>query len=178
MEFIGEILTREEEYSMNELREIAYIQAQLIWSRYNAMIVAHSILIGFLAASPPGSNAIAILGCIIGLLLALIWWRMTSVGWSFMHALLKRTPQDDTATPEKIYDEWTKKFWFPRCQDSIWWGAHAVIAIFFAGYLVLFYHFARNEQLPGNFIIVVIVVFGLWFVGLLVSSLKTHNIRE
>ena len=169
--------------TMNELREIAFVQGQLVWSRYNAMIVAHAVLIGFLGqaavSDSSAPNTIVVFGCVIGVLLALIWWRITSVGWSLMHAWLGAVPQEEgIVTPEMIYEKWANRFIFPRFQDSIWWCAHAVIAVFFVGYLLLFWYFAHEQKIQSYIINISIAVAVFWFLWLLQSSLRKLNIRD
>ena len=168
---------------MNEHLEIAMTQGQLVWSRYNAMIVAHAVLIGFLGqaavSESSGPKTIAVLGCVVGFLLALVWWRITSVGWSLMHAWLWAVPPEEGPdTPVTIYERWTEKFIFRHFQDSIWWCAHGVIAIFMLGYLLLFWNLSHAENVHNYIVISSMGVAVIWFIVLLISSLTNHNIRR
>ena len=55
------------------------MSADVIWSRYNAMVVADTVLIGFLGASKD-EQQLLIPGAIAGLVLTAFWWLLTSYG--------------------------------------------------------------------------------------------------
>lgn len=174
------------EKRIQTLRDLAYIQAQLIWSRYNAMIVANAVLIGFIGQLALSSDRkpITPIVCGLGLFLTLIWWRITSVGWSLMHAWLEAIPKDnddkiaDTVKlPEKVYKDWVKgKFWLNNeslCQDSIWWCAHGVIALFYLAYFGFYIYFTYKSD-----IVYFLILPTFLLIILLISSIKTFNIHK
>ncbi|MFV1950857.1 MAG: hypothetical protein ACC630_02695 [Nitrospinota bacterium] len=166
-----------------KLRELAKIEAQLVWNRYNAMVVTNAVLIGFLAQlviSENETKMIGILGCVFGLIIALIWWRITGVGWSLAHAYLNAIPNDNNSDPtlEKVYENWTRKFLFHHYQDPIWWSAHGVIAMFYVAYLCLFIYLTREQGIQLYCLILIVGVAIVIFLILFISSLTTLNIRK
>ena len=65
-------------------------EASLVWSRYGAMVVAATVGVGLLGQIAIGqSDDSHRLGAIISTLAAsttLVWWMLTSYGWSLVHA--------------------------------------------------------------------------------------------
>ena len=174
---------------MDNSREFTFYEGQLIWSRFNAMVVAHAVLIGFIsqaALSDAGaevyditSKMVVVVGCVAGAQLALVWWRITSVGWSLQHAWLNKVKSDkNDVAPKEVYEKWTKRFLFSSYQDPIWWCAHAVIAIFFFAYLSLFLYFSNEANINKYLILAIFVAAIVLFALLLFSSLTTLNIRD
>jgi hypothetical protein len=91
-----------------QMRAQAEHEADLVWTRYYSLIVAHAILLGFVgqlissSSASPGNTAsaqvgkpggtlwLALGGCIFGMLVTVLWSLITSYGWSLSHAWLRR----------------------------------------------------------------------------------------
>lgn len=130
----------------------------IVWSRYNAMVVADTVLLGFLGSS--NEEMLFVPGAIAGIGITVFWWLLTSYGWSLLHA---EQPVTDR------YVAWRSEFFLGACQDPIWWFAHAVIWLFYFAYagLLLFYLNRANAAcaLTGAVVTVVLSVFLLllWY---------------
>ena len=133
------------------VRDIANFNGNLVWTRYNAHLVANSIVLGFIghlvAPSPTvdQSRVVPMVACLFGLTLTALWWRITSAGWSLMHSWLSVMPANERP-PENGYEKWKKVCNVQGRQDSIWWGAHLVILIFYVAYVLLLIYFAIDEN--------------------------------
>lgn len=129
----------------DDLLAFASHEADLIWSRYNAMVVADTIFIAAIAAITTNTG-LAFAGSCVGIILTAIWWILTSAGWALSHAMLDAIGQGDTGTnktPVRVYQDWRSRVW-PRCYaDPIWWLAHAVIGMFYLVYAALAVYFGR-----------------------------------
>lgn len=115
------------------------MSADVVWSRYNAMVVADTVLFGFLTQEHVPC-LVKIWGSVTGIAVTVCWWLLTSYGWSLLHA--------EKAVTKK-YKDWRGKSLLGKSQDPIWWCAHAVIWIFYSAYgaLLLFY---LNEKDPSS----------------------------
>lgn len=115
-------------------------ETQLVWARYNAMVVANSIILGFIGVSfiavaqnfAPKELTFGL--AFGGGLLDYLWLFMTSLGWS----LSKRFLQNTSGPIKDIYEKWYKEPWhqFLGC-GAIWWCTHAIILLFLTGYIAL-----------------------------------------
>ena len=56
-----------------------------VWQRYNTMLIANSIIIGFLVKHELGQALYVVAGCAFGLLLCVLWWLITEDGWRFFN---------------------------------------------------------------------------------------------
>ena len=115
----------------DDLLDFAGHEADIIWSRYNAMVVADTIFIAAIAAITE-NTCLAFAGSCVGIILTAIWWIVTSAGWSLSHAMLHAIGNEGKAagTPLGVYQAWCSRVW-PGCYaDPIWWLAHAVIGLF------------------------------------------------
>ena len=68
-----------------DCQDFAGRESQLVWNRYNCMVIANSILLGFigqLTAKKDGSGLLESIACSVGLVIALLWLFITSYGWS------------------------------------------------------------------------------------------------
>ena len=129
---------------MSDISAHTYIhtEAQLVWNRFNAMMVAHSIILGALGTKiGDATNQIYVLiGSCIGILLTYLWWALTSLGWSLQQAWIKSTNSStsDPNTALQVYDSWKKQRLHHMWRhDTIWWCAHAVIWVFLFIYLAI-----------------------------------------
>ena len=126
----------------DDLLDFAGHEADIIWSRYNAMVVADTIFIAAIAAITE-NTCLAFAGSCVGIILTAIWWIVTSAGWSLSHAMLHAIGNEGKAagTPLGVYQAWCSRVW-PGCYaDPIWWLAHAVIGLFYLVYAALAVYF-------------------------------------
>ena len=61
------------------------MSADVVWSRYNAMVVADTVLFGFLTQEHVPC-LVKIWGSVTGIAVTVCWWLLTSYGWSLLHA--------------------------------------------------------------------------------------------
>lgn len=123
----------------NELVGFASHEAELIWSRYNAMVVADTIFIAAIAAIAKDKSW-AFGGACAGILLTAIWWLLTSAGWSLSHAMIYAIDGQPQG-PIRVYQQWRNRVW-RYYADPIWWLAHAVIGLFYVVYATMAVYFA------------------------------------
>ena len=142
--------------SNNKLTDFATKDAQLVWNRYGCMVVANSILLGFigqLATKKCNGSSLGIYACGMGLLIALLWLFLTSYAWSLSSYLLYKSK-----TPQlKAYEEWEKRMWNNLPKDPMWVFTHLVILVFCVAYILLTFHFSKCWFWPMVFIIVLII---------------------
>ncbi len=144
-----------------ELVDFATKDSQLIWNRYGCMVVANSILLGFigqLATKKYNSGWFGLCGCLIGLLIALLWLFITSYGWSLSWYTLKKSESDEL----KVYEEWKKEKWDNLPKDPIWLCAHLVILLFCLAYVLLTFLFSKCWLWPVAFFILLIIALIFW----------------
>ena len=130
----------------NDLLDSANHEADLVWSRYNAMVVADTIFIAAIAAITQ-NTCLAFAGSCVGILLTAIWWILTSAGWALSHAMLNAAGENPT-TSVRVYHDWCNRVWRDCYADPIWWLAHMVIGLFYFVYGGLTVYFAG--QLFGS----------------------------
>lgn len=139
------------------------MSADLVWSRYNAMAVADTVLISFLGSS--NTDPLLIPGAIAGIVVTVLWWLLTSYGWSLLHA---------EGVPQK-YVDWRSKF--PFEQDPIWWSAHAVIWFYYFAYGGLLW-FYLDKKAPTCAVAGTVAAVAIVFVVLLSYTLIKLRIRR
>lgn len=141
--------------------------ADLVWSRYNAMVVAATVLLGFIAQDEVPC-LLKIYGAVMGVVATVLWWLLTSFGWSLLHA----------EGVKQSYTDWRSKFLLGKLQDPIWWSAHFMIWLFYLAYakLLLFY---LREQDPSSALTRPLgaAMFAV-FIALLAYTLWKLNIRK
>jgi len=119
------------------LLEQMNLEAQLIWSRYSIMVVAHSLFVGFITRGSETSE-VAFFACIGGAIVAYIWWALTSYGWDLSHKF-GRAAKSSSPDPKEdiwnIYEKWRSN-WPNEFMgfDVIWWSAHVIVWVFITGY--------------------------------------------
>lgn len=148
--------------SNNKLADFATKDAQLVWNRYGCMVVANSILLGFigqLATKKCNGSSLGVCACGMGLLIALLWLFITSYGWSLSWYALSKS----NTNQKEIYIKWKDKMWENRPKDPIWFCAHLVILAFCIAYILLTFHFSKCWFWPVVFIIALIIVLAFWF---------------
>lgn len=134
-------------------------EANLVWSRYNAMVVAATVGVGLLGqvVDKPELAVLGLAGSVFGVVGTIFWWLITSFGWSLSHVLL---PTDTD------YFWWRWKYrGIP--QDPIWLCAHGVIWLYYWGYVAFGVWYLVNLR-PGLAPIVggllsCLFLFLLWF---------------
>ena len=123
-------------------------ERDLVWSRYNALVVAATVSLGFLAQLDAANALLGFAISVLSLLVTLAWLLITSYGWNLLHELMEpvktdKTDKTDNTEPDKPdvylerYKAWLDRHWGNRSQDPIWWYSHAVIALFYVGFLLL-----------------------------------------
>ena len=143
------------------LVDFATKEAQLIWNRYGCMVVANSILLGFigqLAIQKCYGGPLRICACGVGLLIAFLWLFITSYGWSLSQYILENTSSDEL----KVYDSWRNSVWKKWPIGPIWFFAHLVILVFCSAYLFLIFHFSTEWYVRGVFIIGFLIGIVIW----------------
>ncbi len=145
-----------------KLVDFATKESQLVWNRYGCMVVANSILLGFigqLATKKCYGGLLGICACGMGLLIALVWLFITSYGWHLSWYILKQSGSDEL----KVYKQWKKEKWDNFPNDPIWFCAHLVIFAFCLAYVLLGFHFSNGLSWPVLFIILSCIVWVIWF---------------
>ncbi len=124
-------------------------EANLIWNRYNAMIVANSISMAVLtgALSNDISNRGGFLISFMGVIIVSLWWLITSFGWHLLHTHLGLNGSDS-----KTYHKWRKQFSIVKKQDPIWWCAHLLIAVFYLAHCGFALHFLNESYLANGYV--------------------------
>ena len=151
------------------ITNIANNQLQLVWQRYNVMIVVHAILMGFIGQlawswKDKTDLVLGISGCLIGLILVILWLIMTSAGWSISHAYVNASINQFT----EIYSKWKDNTIKIRGKDLIWWSAHAVIMVFYFAYLALGFYFGFKLAFGIKSLIAISIVPLFMFIGIFI----------
>lgn len=100
-------------------------ERHVIWLRYQSMLLANSIILGFVAQGQRGR----VVGSIIGLLLCFAWLVISVSGWRLTFRLNDAASGfawqslGASANPLETYREY-------RLHDWIFWGAIGVIVLF------------------------------------------------
>jgi len=161
------------------VRDIANFNGNLVWTRYEAFLVANSIVLGFIGQlvsdGAAESPVVRLVACVFGLLLTALWWWITSAGWSLMHSWLSVMP-DDELPPENGYKNWKDKCRVQGNQDPIWWAAHLVIWIFYVAYVLLLFRFANDQ--PLCVIIALLAACAALFILLLWASMSKFSLSH
>jgi len=140
------MVTSEKDKRINhdaELLTAAAAEAALVWNRYNAMLVAHGIVLATIGSITFGGSpqyGASLCGAFLGIVLAIPWCLVTSTGWSIEYALLDAVSidtKDDAQSPYAVYLKWGSSNRTFKSQDAIWWSAHLVIVAFYLVYLAL-----------------------------------------
>jgi len=125
------------------------VEKQLIWSRFTAMLVANSILLGLFGfslkdvARIPSWWGIGV--CVGGIGLCILWFKLTSVGWELMNRRLKEAHRfvwEGYPSPigTRLYPELTGP------QDRIRKLTFTVICVFGLLYLWLLFALLRERS--------------------------------
>ena len=173
-------LERKPTMNPKDLADFAEREAQLVWSRYNCMVIANSILLGFIGQSTVQRDTKSLLGmiaCLIGLVIALLWLFTTSYGWSLSSFWFRASKGDDDGKSDiyKVYEDWLNKVWAGKSQDPLWWFAHAVIIVFCIAYLGL--AFFITSSIYGCYLgyIVPCAFTGVFIIALIIWGLLTKR---
>lgn len=86
----------------NATVSIVNSERQTIWQRYNALLLANTVVFGFINRSEL-SSAHVVIACVVGLFLCFFWWTLTKDGWRFFEA----------------YCQMAKRFRFPAVDDEV-----------------------------------------------------------
>jgi hypothetical protein len=121
----------------------------VVWQRYQALLLANSIVFGFMGRGDLSTAYVLIAG-VLGLMLCFCWWHLTNDGWRFFDIYSKmaqrfRWPKiDDEANANeamlKEFQNWKGKSYIFGifCEgDSIKAASLAVIILFGVGYMLL-----------------------------------------
>ena len=124
-------------------------ERQAIWQRYNIMVFANSIIFSLSVSGITDYGTETITGAAVGLVLCLIWWRTFKSGlqlyelWNENAAKFAWQGLDESINPYSISEKWRKEK-------------------------------RGGERGKGDFVsfggLLTIVIFGLGYVGLLVSE--------
>ena len=84
---------------MEPRTDVGHPGAELVWSRYNAMIVASTVGLGFLgqlaSSQSDVKSYLAVAASLLGAAVCVLWWLITSYGWS-LSCTAKRPHQPTT----------------------------------------------------------------------------------
>jgi hypothetical protein len=114
------------------------------------------------------------------LVLSLLWWAMTSLGWSLTHAWWKGIK--DTSSQEdvdKIYNKWKEKICKKTFPDLIWWCSHLVIASFLSGYILIGAYIVSDGKskccyvAAGFLIAIILVIIGFYISRCIMKKSET-----
>jgi len=67
----------------NAVVAIVNSERTAVWQRYSAMLIANSIVFGFIVRQEPGQAWFVITGCVLGLFLCSVWWILTEDSWRY-----------------------------------------------------------------------------------------------
>ena len=81
-----------------------------VWQRYSAMLIANSVVFGFLAKQNVYQEVFTIAGSALGIVLCFFWWLLTEDGWKFFD----------------IYSKLAMRFKWPNIGEDL--NANAVMA--------------------------------------------------
>lgn len=123
--------------------EFMKYEAELVWSRYNAMLTANSligIVLGALFTKEGLTRTdrkMILLSSLFGVVLSILWYRLTKHGWDLSHLWMKEAGQNTlsgTRSPMAVYDDWVKK---NNDVDRIRRCAQWVIVLFIVAYAAI-----------------------------------------
>jgi hypothetical protein len=109
-----------------------------IWQRYNSMLLANSIVFGFLARQSTLQATDLVFATVFGLALCAAWLTLTLSGWSLFNLWYEAGRKfswptlDHNANPLEVGARW-----LGRHGDPIFHVAWIVVILFMAGYLFL-----------------------------------------
>jgi hypothetical protein len=117
---------------------------QLIWQRYQAMLIANSILIG-LVSNTRSENSHHVL-CVLGLLLCVMWAWLSWLGWKGNTERLRALSRIEwTKTNDALrilnpaHRDFAPVVERGLTRDWIFLGSMGVVAVFGIGYLCIFF---------------------------------------
>ena len=155
-------------------------EKNLVWTRFNALLVANAVWLSFVtlwAVSSNGKSSITPIQGLIwssaGLVLAYVWWLLTSYGWSLLHAYLDEIPNQ---IEHAVYKRWRSRVWKNRVQDPIWWCTHIVIILFYWSYVLLIFFFLMPYKLSPLWLLCISVAVVLHFLSTLVYAVRILKI--
>src|SRR6266404_4446714 len=61
-----------------------HTEATLIWMRFNVMLLANAVFLGFLTRNERPSALLTIVACVFGIALCIAWAILTYVGWKYL----------------------------------------------------------------------------------------------
>lgn len=73
----------------NATVSIVNSERNAVWQRYSAMLIANSIVLGFLSKQNADQATFTIPGAILGIILCFFWWLLTEDGWKFFNIYSK-----------------------------------------------------------------------------------------
>lgn len=73
----------------NATLSIVNSERNAVWQRYSAMLIANSIVFGFIAKQNADQAAFTIPGTIFGIILCYFWWLLTEDGWKYFNIYSK-----------------------------------------------------------------------------------------
>ena len=124
------------------LLAMANTDTQLVWARYNAMLVAESILLAFVGLSlqaQHGKPSWLSLGAVIAaVILAWLWWLLTIAGWNASHWWYSMAGRPTPPSPTEGFSEWKALLFRQRLAgttkgDTIRHVALSIILLFLCG---------------------------------------------
>lgn len=87
----------------NSCISVVNSERSAIWQRYSTMLIANSIIIGFLVKHEFGQSLFVLAGSVLGIFLCVLWWLITEDGWRFF----------------KLYSEIAGRFQWPNIDKDI-----------------------------------------------------------
>ena len=132
----------------DRLLEFARSDAQLVWARFSAILVAQAVLLALLGVllqsdTGPDRTSVTLAVAVGGILLTWLWWVLTSTGWSLSWWWLAKADVVPPPTPDGAFASWRGEpllrrlgLFNPR-SDPIWITSHLIIWLFLLGYGVL-----------------------------------------
>lgn len=132
---------------VNAQFSIVNSERQVIWLRYNSMLIANSVAFGFLNNISSHSSFEILFGCSFGIVLCIFWELLTRDGWKFYELYCDCAQKivwpkiDKMANPMQYQNsefqkvsEGKNKFY---SGDRIKWFAIQIIHLFILGYFVV-----------------------------------------
>ena len=120
--------------------QISNIEKQLIWHRYSAFLLANALVVSLLTSRAP-QVPILIVACLFGLILCGLWWWVTTIGWTFLHELIRHgrrfTWEGEALVSISPMTVGLHGQSDRGRKDVIQWAATFVILLFIVAYVVL-----------------------------------------
>jgi hypothetical protein len=123
-----------------------------IWARFNAMLVANSIVIaviGIALTSEPAKGKLADFTSIAGLVLSIIWWLLNTRGFDYHNHWIHSAKELEALLPPVKTVSGNKRFSLAGRLPTRW-ASCAAIGVFAAMYVAVLVGVVDSDAVPGS----------------------------